>query len=79
MPRYFFHVHDDVQHIDREGVELDGPAKAHSEAVIMAGEILKYLDGNFTRGNWSMRVLDETGNIVCEILIAIKRKKPAKS
>ena len=77
MPRYFFHVHDDVQHIDREGVDLEGPAVAHAEAVKTAGEILKDLDGHFTRGNWSMRVLDEGGEVVSDIRIAVKRRKPA--
>ncbi len=77
MPRYFFHVHDDVQHVDREGTDLADPAKAHSEAVIAAGEILKDLDGHFTRGNWSMRVLDDKGDVVSDILIAVKRRKPA--
>ena len=76
MSRYFFHIQDDVQHIDREGIDLDGPAKAQSEAVIAAGEILKDLDGHFTRGNWNMRVLDDKGDVVSDILIAVKRLKP---
>ncbi len=76
MQRYFFHVHDGIQQLDREGVELSGHAEAHSQAVVAAGEMLKDVVGHFTRGNWSMRVLDETGDVVSDIVIAIKRKKP---
>ena len=75
MPRYFFHVHAVVQHVDREGVELDGPTTAHAEAVTMAGEVLKDLDGHFTRGTWSLRVLDEDDDVVSEVTIAVRRGK----
>ena len=76
MPHYFFHVHDGVQQLDREGVDLSRHAEAHSQAVVTAGEMMKDVDGHFTRGNWSMRVLDETGEVVSDILIAVKRKEP---
>ena len=77
MPRYFFHTNDGVQHIDREGAELRSHAHAHSEAVIAAGDMLKDVDGHFTNGNWSMRVLDEGGGIVSDIMIVVRRRKPA--
>ena len=67
MPRYFFHVNDGVQQINRDGNELHGPEKAHSEAVIAAGDMLKDIDGHFTNGNWSMRVLDDAGTVVSDI------------
>ena len=76
MPRYFFHVHDGVQRVDGEGLDLAGPAEAHSQAVIAAGEMLKDEDGHFTRGNWSLCVLDEDCNVVSDIMIAVRRRKP---
>ena len=77
MPRFFFHVHNGVQHIDREGMDLHGPATAHSEAVVAAGDMLRDVDGHFENGIWSMRVLDGNGDMVSDIAIVVKRRRPA--
>jgi hypothetical protein len=63
MPRYFFHVKDSTEYIDREGVELSGSDQARQYAVIAAGEMLKDLGGAFWNGEeWHMRVVDGGGN-----------------
>lgn len=68
MSRYFFHVSDGTEHIDREGVELSGPDQARIQAVVASGEMLKDLDGGFWKGeDWQMRVVDETGGAVCTL------------
>src|SRR5215204_617911 len=33
VPRYFFHVHDGEDLLDREGVELPGPVEAREQAI----------------------------------------------
>ena len=77
MPRYFFHVNDGLQYVDREGVELHGPAKAHIEAVIAAGNMLRDVDGHFENGNWSLRVIDDNGDMVSDIKIIVQRRRRA--
>jgi hypothetical protein len=39
MPRYFFHVYDDVVALDEEGVELSDLAAAHRQALEGAREL----------------------------------------
>jgi hypothetical protein len=41
VPRYFFHVHDGHDLLDREGVELPGPAEAREQAIATAGEMIR--------------------------------------
>ena len=71
MPRYFFNVHDGQHPLeqdppDREGTLLADPEAARSQAVTLAGEMLKDLDGQFWRGDdWCLRVTDEQGATVC--------------
>ena len=74
MPRYFFNVHDGKDIPDEEGVELSGPEEARSQAVIACGEALKDLDGDFWESEqWTMRVTDITGAVVCELKFSGKR------
>jgi hypothetical protein len=51
MPRYFFHVHDCVDQLDTEGVELLDPREARAQAVIATGEALRDLDGALWDGD----------------------------
>ena len=41
MPRFYFHIEDDVRHIDHEGVELPDLEAARDEAVSAAWQILR--------------------------------------
>jgi hypothetical protein len=60
LPRYFFHVVDGSFHVDTDGTELADLAEAHSQAIIMAGEILRDGRGKFWGGDdWQMHVTDE--------------------
>ena len=61
LPRYFFHVVDGTFNVDTDGTVLAGLAEAHSQAIIMAGEILRDGRGKFWDGDdWQMHVTDET-------------------
>jgi hypothetical protein len=41
MPRFYFHIEDDITHIDHIGVELHDVEAARDEAVRAAGQILR--------------------------------------
>lgn len=40
MPRFFFHVHDDLQVEDQEGIELSGPEAARNGAIHSARALM---------------------------------------
>ena len=76
MPRYFFHVHDDEELIDRDGTELAGPDEARILAVATAGEMLKDFGRTFwNSGEWRMWVTDETGATVCALRFAAEHSQ----
>ena len=71
MPRYFFHVHDGKEKLDRDGVEMADPNEARVQAVIASGEAIKELDGAFWKqGEWQMQVVDERGAPVCALTLS---------
>ncbi len=71
MPRYYFHVKDSRDSIDRDRVELPNLDDARMQAVIAAGEALKDLDGEFRKSaGWRMWVTDESGATVCALTFA---------
>jgi Domain of unknown function (DUF6894) len=60
LPRYFFHVVDGSFTVDADGTVLADVAEAHSQAIIMAGEIMRDGKGKFWAGDeWQMQVTDE--------------------
>jgi hypothetical protein len=70
MGRYFFHFHDGTDQPDHTGTELASAQAARDAAVVFMGEKLRELDGGFwPEGEWSIRVLDETGTAVCTIRV----------
>ena len=72
MPLYFFHTRNGGDY-DDDGTHLADDTAARAEAIRTAGAVLKDLGGDFWAGqNWSMRVLSETGRIVCELLFTAK-------
>jgi uncharacterized protein DUF6894 len=75
MPRYFFHVHHNEPQIDYEGEELPDKHAAWKEATVMAGEILKDLDGKLQPGReWRLEVTDEFANPL--YVLHINAEKP---
>jgi len=59
MPRYFFHVADGSDDIDRRGTELADVPSAQREALRFAGELLiDHADEFWGMRQWSMRVTD---------------------
>ena len=65
MPRYFFHVYDDVPFPDAEGTECADIYVAQAQAIRMSGEIMRDLGAKFWNGeNWRLEVADATGRVL---------------
>jgi len=70
MPRYYFNVHHEQLGTDKVGEELPDRHAAWKEATVMAGDILRDLDGRFKPGQeWKLEVVDERGSLIYVILI----------
>jgi hypothetical protein len=71
IPLYFFNVHDGQGPLAQDPPDADGSLFAHPEAarsavVVLAGELLKDLDGKFWSGSdWTLAVTDQEGATVC--------------
>jgi hypothetical protein len=68
VPRYYFHLYDDVITHDEEGVELPNEAAARLQALKGARDIIasQVRHGYFVRSHW-IDVLDEHGNLVLQV------------
>jgi hypothetical protein len=74
MPRYFFHVIDGVETIDREGTVLRSVEEARVEAIVLSGAMLRDAGGKFwNNGQWQLRVTDEAGDKVCALTFSADR------
>jgi hypothetical protein len=70
MPRYFFNIEGGPYPDPDDGIDLNGPEQARDEAITMAGEMLKDVDGRFWgEPEWRLRVTDEQGATVCTLSI----------
>jgi hypothetical protein len=68
MPRYFFHVIDGRDIIDKEGTVLPGLREARAEAIRTAGSILCDEGDQFWNGTeWQMNVTDASGQSVLKL------------
>jgi hypothetical protein len=74
MPRYFFHVHDSKDMPDREGTEFPSDEAAKSQAIVLTGELLTDLDGDFWGHPWILEVVDDSDSLVCEVAITAKSR-----
>ena len=53
---------------------LANPDTARAEAIVVSGEMLKDLGGEFWgNGEWQVRVEDEAGNKVCALTFSADR------
>ena len=68
MPRYFFHLYDDLIAHDDEGVELPNIAAARLNALIGARDIIaqQVKRGYFMLSHW-IEVVDERGEPVMTV------------
>lgn len=65
MPRFHFNIYDGVNLLDPTGTELPGWDEARSEAVRLAGDVLKDSAHRIALGeDWRMEVTDDTGLIL---------------
>ena len=69
MPRYFFHLHDDLVVRDEEGQELTDEAAAREMAIRSARQMAstQVLEGHLTLDH-RIQVTDETGAIVTTVM-----------
>ena len=68
MPRYFFHVIDGRDIIDRVGTVLPSLREARAEAIRTAGAILRDEGDAFWNGTeWEMNVTDASGQSVLKL------------
>jgi hypothetical protein len=76
MPRYFFDIHHDTLQPDLEGEELADKHAAWKEATVMAGEILRDIDGKLKPGHdWKMEITDEFRNPLFVLHISAQKPK----
>ena len=74
MPRFFFNVRGGKGFPDAEGVEFADASAACGEAVTLAGEILRDVNGKMSEGgDWRLDVSDAAGNRVCSLRISVTR------
>jgi len=70
MPRYFFHTDGALPFRDDPGIDLADAATARSQAVALAGDLMRDLGAGFwDRPAWGLTVLDERGRVVCALRV----------
>ena len=72
MPKYFFHMIDDLQLVDSDGTELADLAEARSHATIVAKEMMSNRDDMLGRDwwDWTMSVHDNGGKKLFSFVLA---------
>lgn len=76
LPRYFFHVRDSHNMPEEVGTELRYEQTAKNQAVVLAGEMLKELDGDFwTSSMWKLDVVDEADGEVCQLVVSSRSRR----
>ncbi|MFL5208093.1 MAG: DUF6894 family protein [Microvirga sp.] len=74
MPRFFFNVRGAKGFPDAEGVEFADASAACGEAVTLAGEILRDVNGKMSEGDdWRLDVTDTEGNRVGSLRFSVTR------
>jgi hypothetical protein len=68
VPRYFFHVYDDVIAHDEEGLELPNEEAARLQALIGARDLIaaQVKHGYLIRSHW-IDVADEEGQVLFKV------------
>jgi hypothetical protein len=80
VARYFFHFHDGTDQPDETGTEFADAKAARDAAVVFMGEKLRELDGDFwPEGEWSIRVVDESGATVSTIRVTGDQATPQRA
>jgi hypothetical protein len=74
MPRFFFNVRGAKGFPDAEGVEFANASAACGEAVTLAGEILRDVNGKMSEGGeWRLDVTDAAGHRVGSLRFSVTR------
>lgn len=69
MPKFFFSSRDSVgSYLDQDGTDLPGAKEAHTQAVVLAGELIKDLALSHQDDTLlAVWVTDDAGQTVCSI------------
>jgi hypothetical protein len=68
MLRYFFHICDGEEALDRHGTVLASRDEARAHAITVAGELLREAGKKGWRGSeWRLQVTDLAGATVCTL------------
>jgi hypothetical protein len=69
MPRYYFHLHNDIETEDEEGRELDGLDSAREQAILGARDLMaeEVMRGMINLSHW-IEVRDERNERVLAVL-----------
>ena len=74
MPRFFFNVRGVKDFLDAEGAEFADASAACGEAVTLAGEMLRDLNGKMSEGgDWRLDVTDAAGDRVGSLRFSVTR------
>ncbi len=77
MPRYFFHVRDGHDMLDKEGRELPDLQAARAAAAEVTGGLLMDHPETYGAGTkWHVELADETGLTLCRIDVKIMEGAP---
>ena len=80
MPRYYFHLRDGSEHLDREGAFLPNTEAARTQAAVYLGEILRNgCDSIWNGEDWRLNVVDESGLVLFVIHIVAVEAAAAKN
>jgi hypothetical protein len=75
MPLYHFNVYHDVTMHDLSGMELADKDAAWKRATMLAGGMIKDIDGKLKPGHdWRMEVTDEFENPLWELHVKAEKK-----
>ena len=73
MTRYFFHLHDGKEYLDKDGAVFATLDEARAEAIRSVSDHLRDMSQEFWSGDiWTMQVQDEYGITVCELMFSAK-------
>ena len=68
LQRYFFHTQTDTRFTDGEGIVLEGPSQARSQAIQTCGQMMTDAPEGFWGSRpWTVTVTDFAGVVLWEI------------
>ena len=80
MPRFYFHVHDGCDILDKDGTELRDVDEARVEAIRYAGVLISQQFCKLPAGeDWNLEVTDATGLVLFRLDFTIAEAPVVKA